>query len=64
MATRSPTTDDAHSKAVLFCPECGHESPVAGDWVVREEPEGLVYDCPICGMTITTRNDNRRICHC
>jgi predicted RNA-binding Zn-ribbon protein involved in translation (DUF1610 family) len=64
MATRHPTEDGAHAKTVLFCPECGHESPVAGDWLVREEPSGTVFDCPICGTTITTRSRDRKVCHC
>ncbi|MFB6087555.1 MAG: hypothetical protein ABEJ85_03450 [Haloarculaceae archaeon] len=64
MATRHPSTDGAHSKAVLFCPECGHESPAAGDWVVHEETDGTVYDCPTCGTTITTRGPGQRLRHC
>ncbi|WP_135534955.1 MULTISPECIES: hypothetical protein [Halostella] len=46
-------------KAILVCPECGHESPPDGDWDVREENhENRVretYSCPVCGATVTTR---------
>jgi predicted RNA-binding Zn-ribbon protein involved in translation (DUF1610 family) len=47
------------SKAVLFCPDCGHDSPVDGDWIVRTRGEGdderAVYACPDCGTVIQTR---------
>lgn len=42
-------------KGVLFCPSCGHESPVDGDWVVRERVTSLVYRCPECENQITER---------
>jgi len=47
----SPRT--AGRKAVYVCPDCGHESPVDGDWLVAErEVAGdhmEVYGCPVCG---------------
>lgn len=46
-------------KAVLSCPDCGHESPPDGDWVVAEERrDGRrhdVYRCPDCDATVTDR---------
>ena len=49
-------------KATLFCRQCGHESPVDGDWVVtdgeREEgddAESLVLECPDCDAVVTVR---------
>lgn len=42
-------------KRLLFCPRCGHESPIDGDWVVREDDRRIVYACPECGTTINAR---------
>lgn len=41
-------------KAVLFCPECGHENPVDGDWIAAtpstaEQPQ---LSCPQCTTVI------------
>jgi predicted RNA-binding Zn-ribbon protein involved in translation (DUF1610 family) len=42
-------------KALLYCPTCGHESPTDGDWTRREESDRVVYSCPDCEATLTTR---------
>lgn len=42
-------------KTTLYCPECGHESLINGDWRVRVHGDCADYDCPECGMTITSR---------
>lgn len=42
-------------KATLFCFECGHESPVTGDWIIQEYGDCVDYVCPECETTITTR---------
>ncbi|MHB9286623.1 hypothetical protein ACKVMT_06240 [Halobacteriales archaeon Cl-PHB] len=44
-----------HLKAVLSCPECGHESPVDGDWVHRNHHDGVRVCCPSCDAHLTTR---------
>ena len=49
-ATRAPGR-----KSVLFCPSCGHESPVDGDWQVQARGETLAYTCPTCTEDITER---------
>ena len=49
-ATRAP-----ERKSVLFCPDCGHESPVDGDWQVQARGETLAYSCPTCSEVITER---------
>ena len=48
-------------KATLYCPECGHESRVDGDWKVRVHGECSDYDCPECEMTITSRPNPDRM---
>lgn len=56
MSHRPLTPDeDPPKKGVLFCPDCGHESPVTGDWIVREQPSRDVYECPSCSTTILRR---------
>ena len=58
---RTPPESHARrtSKAVLFCPDCGHENPVDGDWVVRTRGNGsderVVYACPVCETVIQVR---------
>jgi len=42
------------SKSVLFCPACGHESPVAGDWDVHRRSGRDALTCPECHATVTT----------
>lgn len=57
----STGVDDAASagrrKAVLFCPDCGHESPVDGDWVALDDPSSgtRTLCCPECSRRLTDR---------
>jgi transcription elongation factor Elf1 len=63
MSTHPRSNDDsAPPKAVLFCPDCGHESAATGDWVVDEREGRCVYRCPDCGAEIATRGNSRRLC--
>lgn len=57
MTARHPSThgEPPRAKTVLFCTACGHESHVAGDWVVRDDGDATVYECPVCGVAITRR---------
>lgn len=50
-----PSERPPNRKAVLFCPDCAHESLVDGDWLVRRERGAVVYRCPVCRTAITTR---------
>lgn len=43
------------SKAVLFCPDCGHESAVTGDWTVEPTDTGQQLRCPDCGIVVQQR---------
>ena len=55
MTDTSSTHAEGHSKVTLFCPACDHSSPIAGDWIVREEPDREVYECPDCEAIVTIR---------
>jgi predicted RNA-binding Zn-ribbon protein involved in translation (DUF1610 family) len=54
-AESAPPPSDVPAKTTLYCPVCGHESPVSGDWLVRERGGRTVYVCPTCGDAIVTR---------
>ena len=58
------------SKTTLFCPICGHGSPVDGDWLRRAGPtvgreqtpvsngvvgRGVALVCPECDTVVTVR---------
>ena len=64
MSVHAPSTPEREPppKGTLFCPDCGHESPARGDWIVRgaeTESEstvaGAVLHCPVCEATVATR---------
>jgi hypothetical protein len=40
-------------KSTLFCRCCDHESPIGGDWRVRDDGRG--YECPQCGTPVAAR---------
>ncbi|MFC6905614.1 hypothetical protein [Halalkalicoccus tibetensis] len=42
-------------KTTLFCPACDHQSPIDGDWVVREHTSSIEYRCPDCEALLTER---------
>jgi hypothetical protein len=54
----SPSADGATDrKATLFCQECGHASPVDGDWHVRSVGARRRLRCPECRSVV----DERRV---
>ncbi|QPV64448.1 hypothetical protein I7X12_07500 [Halosimplex litoreum] len=64
MSVHAPSTTDREPppKGTLFCPDCGHESPATGDWIVRSDPGSdrvsdgdTVVSCPDCETEIATR---------
>ncbi|MFB6107270.1 MAG: hypothetical protein ABEJ82_00310 [Haloplanus sp.] len=46
-------------KAVLFCPECGHESALDGDWRLRTTADRRRVRCPDCGTVVDDRPTGR-----
>ncbi len=52
----SKSEGDPEQKMTLFCFECGHESPVDGDWVCRSTDSAVAYHCPNCGTKLTERS--------
>lgn len=53
-------------KAVLVCDACGHESPVDGDWLVRErsrrgERKRRLHECPRCDAVVSDQPVYRRL---
>jgi predicted RNA-binding Zn-ribbon protein involved in translation (DUF1610 family) len=42
-------------KGVLFCPSCGHESPLTGDWLLDRADDARRYRCPDCQTVVTDR---------
>jgi len=48
---------DGRIKSVLFCPDCGHESLVGGDWTATDDyvTRTRHVRCPECAATIADR---------
>lgn len=53
--TAPPTADTHPPKSTLFCQDCGHQSPVDGDWMLVATARGTAYRCPQCGADLTIR---------
>jgi len=57
--TSSPTHDDSppprEQKTVLFCPDCGHRSPITGDWTVTTTSDERLLVCVSCGTVVDRR---------
>ena len=54
-ATDSQRSSDAPAKAVLFCPDCGHQSRYDDGWRVVNARAATRYLCPSCGAEIAVR---------
>jgi predicted RNA-binding Zn-ribbon protein involved in translation (DUF1610 family) len=54
MAARNTSTRNGapRQKTVLFCPRCGYESVLPGDWRIEEANAGTAYTCPECDATV------------
>ena len=56
MSVRStPSERSPDSKGVLFCPVCGHDAPLDGDWAVTEMDDERRFECPECSHVIVTQ---------
>ncbi|MCU4741466.1 hypothetical protein OB955_11265 [Halobacteria archaeon AArc-m2/3/4] len=42
-------------KMVLYCQECGHDSPITGDWDESRHGDEVQFRCPDCGHLVTRR---------
>jgi predicted RNA-binding Zn-ribbon protein involved in translation (DUF1610 family) len=49
------TAGSQRRKALLICPNCGHESATDGDWVVTLGETTADLSCPGCRTCLTTR---------
>lgn len=62
MAPSTSTTERQPSdKATLYCPECGHESRINGDWVINVLTASLTYECPNCETVIDSRRNQKEL---
>jgi DNA-directed RNA polymerase subunit RPC12/RpoP len=53
-----PPDSGAPPKTALYCPDCGHDSPIGGDWRIERgenDSERTVYRCPDCSVVIANR---------
>jgi predicted RNA-binding Zn-ribbon protein involved in translation (DUF1610 family) len=51
----SETAGRQRRKALLVCPQCGHESATDGDWIVALRETAVDLSCPDCRTRVTTR---------
>lgn len=59
-STSTPERQPA-DKATLYCPECGHESRINGDWIIHVLAESLTYECPNCETAIDSRRNQEAL---
>ncbi|EMA44155.1 phage terminase large subunit family protein [Halococcus saccharolyticus] len=56
---RPPPDGGTWRKTTLYCPDCGHESTIDGDWHVEhttdDDRDRAAYICPECGAVIARR---------
>ena len=45
---------DERRKAVLFCPDCGHEIDLRDDWESDEHGDHEQLRCPVCRTVVDT----------
>lgn len=48
-------------KATLFCADCGHESPLDGDWQFSGSAESYRVRCPECRATVVDHRHDRAV---
>lgn len=50
-----PACDTTDRKATFFCPACGRDEPVNGDWILHQVAGGDEYICPECRTVVLTQ---------
>ena len=50
-----PPDENEHRKGTLFCPDCGHRSPLGGDWETSADADTYEYHCPDCGASVLSQ---------
>jgi endogenous inhibitor of DNA gyrase (YacG/DUF329 family) len=57
MADRNPSSArPTDGKAVLFCPVCGYDAPVDGEWTVADASgDRTDIECPECGTLVVSQ---------
>ncbi|QLG28635.1 hypothetical protein HUG10_14255 [Halorarum halophilum] len=53
--TQRTDQNDGRRKTVLFCPECGYESPIAENWLETTTDAARVLVCPVCETIVDRR---------
>lgn len=48
-------SDTMDRKAMFFCPDCGRDEPVDGDWVLHQGTGENEYICPECRAVVLTQ---------
>jgi predicted RNA-binding Zn-ribbon protein involved in translation (DUF1610 family) len=56
-----PSERQLPDKATLYCPECGHESRINGDWVIHVHAESVTDECPNCDAVIDSRRQRQEL---
>lgn len=52
---RPATRGAPERKAVLFCPRCGREEPVDGNWNISTALDRETYVCPRCRTIVLSQ---------
>lgn len=60
-SSTSTTEHPPADKAMLYCPDCGHESDINGDWMLHVFSHSLTYECPKCESTIESRRNHQEL---
>lgn len=59
MRIPAPSDGEPPSKRTLYCPNCGHESPLNGDWGERKRRSDddfrRVLSCPVCRTDVVSQ---------
>lgn len=51
----TPVFDTMDRKPILFCPACGRDEPVDGDWILHQGAGEDEYICHECRAVVLTQ---------